>query len=382
MVINLEHLTLRMRGIKVFKITQIKGDGTIDISNCDFIDTSRLESFRKFVINKGDILMALSGATIGKISRFKSNEVVLQNYRVGNYIPLDENILCKDYFYYFLTTEYTHQQILANLTQSAQENVGKEDIHKMLLFLPPLPEQKSIAEILSSLDDKIDLLHRQNKTLEQLAETLFSQWFVEEAEEGWEKDALGNLFEIKIGRTPPRKEHQWFTENPTDVKWISIKDLGNSGIYIVAVSEYLTKEAVERFSIPVIPTNTVLLSFKLTVGRVAITTEEMLSNEAIAHFKIINGSKLFPEFLYLFLKSFNYESLGSTSSIADAVNSQMIKEIEISIPDEGKLKGFRNGVEPMFQKIKSNTNQIRTLTQLRDTLLPKLMSGEVRVSEL
>jgi type I restriction enzyme S subunit len=240
--------------------------------------------------------------------------------------------------------------------------------------------QAAIAEVLSSLDDKIDLLHRQNKTLEQLAETLFRQWFVEEAEESWEVDTLGNLFDIKIGRTPPRKEQQWFSTNSTDVKWISIKDLGNSGIYIDTVSEYLTKEAIKKFSIPIIPSNTVLLSFKLTVGRVAITTEEMLSNEAIAHFKIRPNSTLYSEFLYLFLKAFNFNSLGSTSSIAEAINSQMIKEIEMQIPSEGKLESFRMEIEPLFQKIKSNTQQIRTLTQLRDTLLPKLMSGEVRVA--
>jgi type I restriction enzyme S subunit len=245
---------------------------------------------------------------------------------------------------------------------------------------PPLPEQAAIAEVLSSLDDKIDLLHRQNKTLEQLAETLFRQWFVEEAEERWEVDTLGNLFDIKIGRTPPRKEQQWFSTNSTDVKWISIKDLGNSGIYIDTVSEYLTKEAIKKFSIPIIPSNTVLLSFKLTVGRVAITTEEMLSNEAIAHFKIRPNSTLYSEFLYLFLKAFNFNSLGSTSSIAEAINSQMIKEIEMQIPSEGKLESFKMEIEPLFQKIKSNPQQIRTLTQLLDTLLPKLMSGEVRVA--
>lgn len=270
---------------------------------------------------------------------------------------------------------------------SGRQRVPKNCFDNLFLNLPPLPEQTAIAEVLSSLDDKIDLLHRQNKTLEQIAETLFRQWFVHrpelvegEAEESWEVGTLGNLFDIKIGRTPPRKEQQWFSTNSTDVKWISIKDLGNSGIYIDSVSEYLTKEAVERFSIPIIPSNTVLLSFKLTVGRVAITTEEMLSNEAIAHFRIKPHSKFYSEFLYLFLKSFNFNSLGSTSSIAEAINSQMIKEIEMQIPNEEKLESFRIEIEPLFQKIKSNAQQIRTLTQLRDTLLPKLMSGEIRLN--
>src|SRR5690606_8010229 len=105
----------------------------------------------------------------------------------------------------------------------------------------------------------------------------------------------------------------------------------------------------------------------------------MLSNEAIAHFKIKDNSKFYSEFLFLFLKSFNFSSLGSTSSIAEAINSQMIKEIEMLIPEENKLKMFKIEIEPIFQKIKSYTQPIRHLTQLRDILLPRLMSGEVRV---
>jgi type I restriction enzyme S subunit len=238
-------------------------------------------------------------------------------------------------------------------------------------------EQIAIAEVLSSLDDKIDLLHRQNKTLEQLAETLFRQWFVEEAEEDWKVDILGNVFDIGIGRTPPRKEQHWFTTNPKDVKWISIKDMGLSGIYIDSVSEYLTEEAIQYFNIPIIPKNTVILSFKMTIGRIAITTERMLSNEAIAHFKKKKDSNLFPEYLYLFLKTYRFEQLGSTSSIVEAINSQMIKEMEILIPDDKRLIDFDKLIRSIFDKIKITQIQIRTLTQLRDTLLPKLMRGEV-----
>ena len=106
----------------------------------------------------------------------------------------------------------------------------------------------------------------------------------------------------------------------------------------------------------------------------------MLSNEAIAHFKQKENSILFPEFLYLFLKNYSWEQLGSTSSIVESINSQMIKEIEIDIPNEKIITEFKEIIIPYFEKIKSNQTQIRTLTQLRDTLLPKLMSGEVRVN--
>jgi type I restriction enzyme S subunit len=295
---------------------------------------------------------------------------------VLGFIP-DKKITDLDFIYYTLTH---FQRELKHIGEgSVQDNINLGTFEDLLFPIPSLPEQTAIASILSSLDNKIDLLHRQNATLEKMAETLFRQWFVEDAKEEWVTDTLGKLFDIGIGRTPPRKEHHWFSENPLDIKWVSIKDMGNSGVYISSVSEYLTKEAVDRFSIPIIPENTVMLSFKMTIGRLAITTEKMLSNEAIAHFKVKKNSKLFSEFLYLYLKTYQWEQLGSTSSIVEAINSQMIKEMEIIIPEENLLIGFKKIVEPYFQKIKSNQTQIRTLTALRDTLLPKLMSGELRV---
>jgi type I restriction enzyme S subunit len=212
-----------------------------------------------------------------------------------------------------------------------------------------------------------------------MAETLFRQWFVEEAKEEWEIGKLGDVTDIAIGRTPPRKEFHWFSINPNDYKWISIKDMGEDGVFISNTSEYLTKKAVSIFNIPMIPKNTVVLSFKMTVGRVAITNEEMLSNEAIAHFKFNKKTPFTKEYLYLFLKTFKYDTLGSTSSIVTSINSAMIKELEITIPDTTTMLEFRLKTASLFDKINQNQSQIRTLTQLRDILLPKLMSGEVKL---
>ena len=286
----------------------------------------------------------------------------------------------QDFLFYFLANKEFVDTANSGESGSRMPRADWNHLKVTNWNVPPIQEQTAIASILSSLDDKIDLLHRQNKTLEQLAETLFRQWFVEEATESWEVKPLGKIFDIGIGRTPPRKEQHWFTLNPNDVKWVSIKDMGTSGIYIDTVSEYLTQEAVEKYSVPVIPENTVMLSFKMTIGRLAISTERMVSNEAIAHFKQKEGSFLFPEFLYLFLKTYSWVELGSTSSIVESINSQMIKEIEIAIPNNQKLIAFKGMVKPTFDKIKSNQIQIHTLIQTRNTLLPKLMSGEVRVN--
>lgn len=288
---------------------------------------------------------------------------------------IDKSKVFPKYLFYQLTLiDYENLNV-----GSAVPSLTVLVINEIEIQLPPLPEQKAIASVLSSLDDKIDLLHQQNQTLEALAETLFRQWFIEEAKEDWEEVKLKTVVDIAIGRTPPRKESQWFSTNNQDVKWISIKDLGSEGAFVFNTSEYLTNEAVVKFNIPIIPKDTVLLSFKMTVGRVAITTEEMLSNEAIAHFKFNAKTPFTKEYLYLFLKNYKYETLGSTSSIVTSINSAMIKDMEITIPDEYTMRNFNESAFQYFNKMKENSKQIQTLTQLRDTLLPKLMSGEVRV---
>ncbi|MCX6277339.1 MAG: restriction endonuclease subunit S [Bacteroidetes bacterium] len=367
---------------KEFGISLIRSQNILDFKfgydGLAFIDDEQAFALKNVTVQVNDVLLNITGDSVARVCKVPSEVLPA---RVNQHVAIlraKNVVLNNDFLLYQLQAKKESLLILSEIggTRNALTKVMIEDFE---INLPPLPEQTAIASILSSLDDKIDLLHRQNKTLEQLAETLFRQWFVEEAEVSWANEKLGKIFDIGIGRTPPRKEQHWFTLNPNDVKWVSIKDMGTSGIYIDTVSEYLTKEAVEQYSVPVIPANTVILSFKMTIGRLAISTERMVSNEAIAHFKQKEGSYLFPEFLYLFLKTYSWVELGSTSSIVESINSQMIKEIEMVIPERQKLVDFKELVKPTFDKIKSNQIQIRTLVQTRDTLLPKLMSGEVRV---
>ena len=131
--------------------------------------------------------------------------------------------------------------------------------------------------------------------------------FVENNNDARRESRADEYFDISIGKTPPRKEAQWFSMNPTDCIWVSISDMGRCGMYIADSSEYLTHESVDKFNIKVVPDNTVLLSFKLTVGRVAITDGAMVTNEAIAHFK--TDKPEINEYLYCYLKDFNYQTM-------------------------------------------------------------------------
>jgi len=349
---------------------------------------------------KGDILISNIRPYFKKIWQANndggsSNDVlVLKAKRNIEDKFLYYNLACSEFFDYVMT----------GAKGTKMPRGDKNHILGYKLNLPPLEEQRAIAQILSTLDDKIEVNNQINKTLENMAKAIFKEWFVDfefpnedgepykssggemiESElgmipKGWEVKKSSDIANINIGKTPPRKEKECFTLDPDDYKWISIKDLGNSGAYIFDSSEYLTKESIEKYNVKVVPDNTVVLSFKLTIGRVAITCGQMTTNEAIAHFNLSSKSKITAEYLYLYLKCFDYGKLGNTSSIANAVNSKIIKAMPMIVPDNKTIKTFSEVMESVFSKIKYTIKQSDKLIEIRDTLLPKLMSGEIRIS--
>ena len=262
---------------------------------------------------------------------------------------------------------------------SAQSQITISDLEKLEILLPPLETQQKIVKVLSAIDDKIELNNLINNNLEQQAMALFTYNFIDNSNENRISCKAEEYFDISIGKTPPRKEPEWFSDID-GVKWVSISDMGNCGMYISNSSEYLTPSAIDKYNVKIVPDNTVILSFKLTVGRVAITVGEMTTNEAIAHFKTDN--KKINEYLYCYLKKFNYQTMGSTSSIATAVNSKIIKAMLFVVPTDDEINKFHTIVKPIFNQIKLNQMENSNLIQLRDTLLPKLMNGEIDVSKV
>lgn len=365
-------------GIPVVKIKNINPP-YVDVSSSECIneDEFDLKKLKRYELRTNDFVVAMTGATIGKVGRINYTIKSYLNQRVALIRPkpgIDQRFI----YYSVISTGFENHIHTHIDSHSVQANISARSIGKFPVNLPPLQEQKAIAEVLSSLDDKIELLQKQNETLEALAQTLFRQWFIEEADNSWEQVEISKELTITIGKTPPRKESHWFSDTE-GIPWLSIKDMGQQGIYINNTAEYLTTEAVQKHNVRVVPAESVLMSFKLTVGRVAINHQEMVTNEAIAHFYGFEQSRLTNYYVYLFLKQFNFRSLGSTSSIAQAVNSKTVKSIKIPVPHSQLIAEFTKNVEGLFEKIKLNSAQIQTLEQTRDTLLPKLMSGQVCV---
>lgn len=281
----------------------------------------------------------------------------------------------------FYMMKYYVSHLIKKESGTVFGSVNRNDINGLEVDIQDdMEEQKKIARYLEMMDDKIELNNAINKNLLEQVLALYCNKFVDTVNDEREICRANEYFDISIGKTPPRKEPQWFSTNPQDVTWVSISDMGTCGLYISSSSEQLTKEAVERHNVKVVPDNTILLSFKLTVGRIAITNGEVTTNEAIAHFK--TAKKEINEYLYCYLKCFNYQTMGSTSSIATAVNSKIIKDMPFVVPTDDELEEFHSFAAPMFAKIKANQIEIDNLTALRDVLLPKLMSGELDVSDI
>ena len=251
-------------------------------------------------------------------------------------------------FYFLKTIDFKQFN-----TGSAVPSLNRNHIHELLVEIPSLSEQKSIASVLSSLDDKIDLLHHQNATLEKMAETLFRQWFVEEEKDEWEILKLDSIISIGSGKGLKRDN---FVENGL------YPVLGANG-EIGRTNQFLSGEKL------------IYTGRVGTLGNIFRVENEKvwLSDNTL----IIRPLKHF-NFVYFLLKSSHLEDydVGSTQPL---IRQQDVKEIEFKMPTEHKLDEFELFAEDIFDKIKSNQNQICTLTALHDTLLPKLMSGEVRV---
>lgn len=285
----------------------------------------------------------------------------------------------QDYLYYLL--KYNMPLLLNKESGTVFGSVNRNDIIGLEVEIEEdADKQREIARYLSMLDDKIEENEKINSNLEQQVLSIYKQTFEKSENNDRTVCRADEYFDISIGKTPPRKEPHWFSENPDDITWVSISDMGSCGLYISKSSENLTSDAVSKFNVKVVPGNTVLLSFKLTVGRVAITNGEMTTNEAIAHF--VSGNKNIVEYLYCYLKTFNYQTMDSTSSIATAVNSKIIKGMPFVVPTADELSAFHNIAQPMFAQIKANQEETARLIGIRDTLLPKLMSGEIDLSNI
>jgi len=276
------------------------------------------------------------------------------------------------FIYYFLKT-FDFKQFNVG---SAVPTLNRNHIHPIDVVIPPLPEQRAIASVLSSLDDKIDLLHRQNKTLEAMAETLFRQWFVEEAGDEWEEDSLLKLIQLVGGGTPKTSITEYWDG---DIPWLAGGDIAaNHKSFVNYAEKRITEAGLNKSSAKLLPKYATVISARGTVGKYCLLAEPMAFSQS--NYGILPKTESCFFFTYLLINHVVEELQSSAyGSVFDTITTATFKENKVLIPTKKEIIQFDKSISPYFQKMFINKGQIHTLEKLRDTLLPKLMSGEVRV---
>jgi type I restriction enzyme S subunit len=328
-----------------------------------------IERFKNKILPPDSIMVTCIGSDMGKVVMNK--EKVITNQQINSIIP-NKKIVDNDFLYYSIFSIYEYLRMLG-MAGTAVPIVNKGTFEKIKINLPPLPLQKKIAEILSSLDDKIDLLHRQNKTLEEMAGAVFREWFVEGVGEDWEERPLGELVTIKRGGSP-RPIHDYLSKK--GLKWLKISDATRENSpYIFEIKEHIKKKGLKKTVF--LKAGSLVLSNSATPGIPKILQIDSCIHDGWLYFPESYFSR---EFLYLFFKFIRNNLIQQGSgTIFTNLKTDILKQYPIKLVDEKKLKSFDEKIKPIFDKILFNQKQIRTLEKLRDLLLPKLMSGEVGV---
>jgi type I restriction enzyme S subunit len=341
-----------------------------------FIDEKKFKELKRFQVKTNDLIISCSG-TVGQISIIKENDtkgIISQALLI---LRPDIQKIDLKFLFYFLTSRIGFELITQASHGSVQVNIAaRATVEAIPILTPPLSEQKAIASVLSSLDDKIDLLHRQNKTLESIAETLFRQWFIEEAQDDWEEVKLGDIIDVRDGTHDSPKQKD-FGKYLITSKHLKVQSIDYDSAYLIAEEDF---NDINRRS--KVHKNDILFSMIGTLGVIHyIYYEPDYAIKNIGLFK--TSEKLwFSKFLYLLLKSpigqrFIHEN--AKGSTQEYITLGSLREFEFNYPGHDKVKEFNEVVELYFDKLFANCKQIKTLESLRDTLLPKLISGNIRV---
>jgi len=331
-----------------------------------YITTAGLENSSTKLLNTGDIIISARG-TVGVIAVL----VKPMTFNQSCYgVRAVDGMAYNNYIYYLLKDTVSSLQQIAH--GGVFDTITRETFNNIDILLPPIPEQKAIAEVLSSLDDKVDLLHRQNKTLEAMAETLFRQWFVEfdfpgftgelvdGIPKGWLVLDLSSVSTLIAGGDKPTKYS------------IQQNELYKIPIY----SNSITDEGLYGFTdLPRVYEESVTVSARGTIGYVCLRVKPFVPIVRLITV-IPNQKYVSAKYIYLWLKNENISGTGTTQQQLTVPD---FKKSKILVPHIEQVNQFTLIVNSIFDKIEHNISQSRSLEKLRNTLLPKLMSGEVRV---
>lgn len=380
-------------------ISLIRSQNILDFSfsknGLAFITERQANELSNVAVENNDVLLNITGDSVARVSQVPSN---ILPARVNQHVAIlrtRKEILEPKYLKYYLLSPSQKQKLLSMASSGAtRQALTKGMIEELEVLIPPVSEQFRITSILSSLDDKIELNQQMNQTLEAIAQAIFKEWFVKfnfpsfdgklvgGLPKGWKEAGLGEFIYVQNGYAFKSSDFK----NDGEIGVIKIKNISNSIVDIDDV-QYIDEEVVRNIDLRFkISSNDLLIAMTgAQVGKVGLvpTTEKSLwLNQRVGLFK--EKVKFSKWFVYLILSTPEYQSTLLSSAVGSAqpnISSKQIENIKTIIPPSDLIEKFGEIINTMFISICENNFENQILTQLRDSLLPKLMSGKIKVNE-
>ena len=341
-------------------------------------------------LNEQTLLVSING-TIGNVAKYNNEPCILG--KSACYINVIKEV-DKEFIYYVLTSANFKRNITNEATGTTIKNVSLKQMREYKFNIPcNIADQRRIVSILSSLDRKIELNNKINADLEEMAQAIFKNWFVDfepfkdgkfvDSElgmipEGWKVGRLDEIADVVGGSTPSKAKPEYYTQK--GIAWLTPKDLSNHPAVYTSRGEIdITKEGYNSTSTKLMPKGTILFTSRAPIGYISIAQNDICTNQG---FKSLVPKKAGTCFLYCFLKYVTPEIENkSTGSTFKEASGSLMKSLKVIMPEQKVFEDFETIVSPLFARIESLEKESSRLSLLRDTLLPRLMSGELEVPE-
>jgi type I restriction enzyme, S subunit len=394
-------------GIPVIKIKNINPP-IIDISDVQNVTEELYKEKERYALQYNDILISLTGSgvnqiasAVGKIGRVRIRDKrLLLNQRVGKLFITNKEKCNYDFLYYYLIQDDIRYSLAASAGGSAnQANISPAQIKSLKINLPPLTEQKEIAKILSSLDEKIETNNQINKKLEEMAQTIFKQWFVDfefpnedgepykssggemvESElgmipKGWKFSEATELFNVQSGGTPKTGVAEYWKG---EIPFFTPKDSHITSVFVLNTEKSITQEGLSNCNSKLYSEGTVFITARGTVGNIAMAGRKMAMNQSC--YALVPKEGFTCNYIYfLIIQLVNILKMNASGSVFDAIIVSTFSNLKTVIPNKEIVQKYDLIVKNLFSCILNNINENERLEKIRNTLLPKLMSGEIRV---
>ena len=359
-------------------ISLVRSQNVLDFSfshdGLAFINNEQAAKLSNVEVFDGDVLLNITGDSVARACIMDS---AFLPARVNQHVAIvrgKKSHVLNRYLLYFLQWQkgYLLQLASAGATRNA---LTKGMLEQLEIDLPSLDEQKRIVAILGALDDKIELNNKINENLERQAQAFYQELFVDKANSDWKQGTISDLGTVVGGSTPSKAKPEYYTEK--GIAWITPKDLSiNKSKFISHGENDITELGLRNSSATVMQKGTVLFSSRAPIGYVAIASGDVTTNQGFK--SVVPKSEIGTPFVYYFLRNAlpTIEGMASGSTFKEVSGSTM-KKVPAVIPDSETLSRFNDFCEPIFAQQQILEEQNQSLADLRDGLLPKLMSGEL-----